>query len=568
MLINPRYLFCAFALALVIQPTYAVTIFTSKQLVTLAEPRDSGVAVAVDDTQIVAVGDLTSLQSVFPNASIDHRFAEYVIVPGLINQHDHPLLAALMMDTDVIAIEDWKMPGRYFPAANTPQDYKQKLISALSEHVGGGVFVSWGYHRLWHGPMSREILDGISTTIPIIIWQRSGHEFIFNTLAMQQLGINTALYAGQSDDVLAQIDLANGHVWEQGAIATLPKLLPVLADPVRYAPALERIKEYWHRAGSTHVVEPGGLTFPWLMQTQMKVLGQAGTPFRMDYILDAKILAQQNGMDAIASAGDALAAEWGSENSRYYPKQVKMFSDGAIFSQLMQMLDGYLDDHHGEWLTSPDKFKVLFQAFWEDGYQIHIHQNGDLGLDFVLDVVEQNMRRTPRRDHRTTIVHFGFSTPEQVARIAKLGIIVSANPYYPVALGDKYSDYGIGPERAQSMVRLADLNAADVSFSLHSDMPMAPGQPLFLMWCAVNRLDTKGRVIGPEQRISPLQALRAVTIEAAYSIQQEANMGSIEPGKLANFTVLAENPLTVDPLKIKDIEVIATVREGTVYLMP
>lgn len=556
-----------FTLSLLPSVAMAVTIVTAKEIVTLDQHNSTASAIAIEGDRFVAIGDKAALMRRFPKAAVDEQFSNSVIVPGLINQHDHPLLAALMLDTEVIAIEDWEMPEQSYPAAVSPDQYRARLSAALKHH-SGGVFVTWGYHRLWHGEMSRQLLDKLAHDIPVVVWQRSGHEFFFNSLAMQQFGINAQTVSFLPKEATAQIDLDRGHVWEQGALAILPKLLPVLANPARYAPALERIKQYWHRAGVTHVVEPGGLTFPWLMETQMQVLGQRGTPFRMDYILDAKILAQKNAMETIASAGDALVSEWGSENSRYYPKQVKMFSDGAIFSQLMQMRDGYTDGHHGEWLTDPQKFKAMFETFWEAGYQIHIHQNGDQGLEFVLDVVADNMRRMPRKDHRTTIVHFGFSTPEQVKQIADLGVIVSANPYYPVALGEKYGEHGIGPERSQQMVRLGDLQKADVSFSLHSDMPMAPGKPLFLMWCAVNRLDTAGNVIGPEQRISPLQALRAVTIDAAYSLQREADMGTIEVGKLANLTILSDNPLTVDPLTIKDIEVVATVHEGTVYPLP
>jgi hypothetical protein len=95
-------------------------------------------------------------------------------------------------------------------------------------------------------------------------------------------------------------------------------------------------------------------------------------------------------------------------------------------------------------------------------------------------------------------------------------------------------------------------------------MPMAPGQPLYLMWSAVNRVTNDGNVRAPEQRVSRLGALKAVTIEAAYSLRLEKDVGSIEPGKLANFTVLADNPVTVDPMKIKDIQVWGTVQEGRV----
>ncbi len=118
--------------------------------------------------------------------------------------------------------------------------------------------------------------------------------------------------------------------------------------------------------------------------------------------------------------------------------------------------------------------------------------------------------------------------------------------------------------RSNEMVRLGDVERAKIPFSFHSDMPMAPADPLFLMDCAVNRKTFSGRVAGPEQRVSREGALKAVTSGAAYSLRLEDEVGSIEPGKLANFTVLEKNPLTVPAEKIKDIKVWGTVQEGRV----
>jgi len=190
--------------------------------------------------------------------------------------------------------------------------------------------------------------------------------------------------------------------------------------------------------------------------------------------------------------------------------------------------------------------------------------NGDAGLDLVLDNLERNLRRNPRYGHRTVIVHFAVSTTEQVARIKRLGAIVSGNSYYPVALSDNYRKNGLDPERADPMVRMGDVEKMGISYSFHSDMPMAPGQPLLLMWCGVNRITNGGRVTAPDQRVSRLGALKAVTLDAAYSLQMEKEVGSIVPGKLANFTILGDNPVTCDPEKIKDIPVWGTVHEGRV----
>jgi len=247
---------------------------------------------------------------------------------------------------------------------------------------------------------------------------------------------------------------------------------------------------------------------------------------------------------------------------------VKLFSDGAIYSQLMQVREPYLDKHKGKWMTDLDVFQRAFRIYWDAGYQIHIHVNGDAGLDRVLNTVEENIRRNPRFDHRTTIVHFAVSGKDQVDRMKRLGCIVSGNPYYVRALADNYSKVGLGPERADQMVRMGDVERAGISYSYHSDMPMAPADPLFLMWCGVNRITTSGRIAAEYQRVSREGALRAVTLNAAYSLKMEKEIGSIESGKLANFTILGDNPVTCDPMKIKDISVWGTVHEGRVLPIP
>lgn len=261
--------------------------------------------------------------------------------------------------------------------------------------------------------------------------------------------------------------------------------------------------------------------------------------------------------------------DWYGGNTELQKKTVKLFADGAIYSLLMQVNEHYTDGHEGEWIMTPDVFKPAFQIYWEADFQIHIHTNGDKGLDMVLDTLEENMRRYPRFDHRTTIVHFAVSAKKQVARIKKLGAIVSGNPYYVTALAEKYGASGLGPERAHNMVRLGDLESEGISYSLHSDMPMAPAQPLFLMQCAVTRATAASNLVaGPDQRISCQSALRAVTLDAAYSLNREKEMGSIVPGKLANFTILFDDPLSCDASKLQDISVWGTVHEGRVIPVP
>jgi predicted amidohydrolase YtcJ len=231
----------------------------------------------------------------------------------------------------------------------------------------------------------------------------------------------------------------------------------------------------------------------------------------------------------------------------------------------MQMKDGYLDGHQGAWIIPPDEFEKRARLYWNAGYQIHTHVNGDLGLDVVLDVLEKLMAENPRPDHRSVIVHFANSNEEQIGRIARLGALVSANPYYPVGFADKFGEVGLGPERADAMVRANSVVKRNIPLSYHSDLPIGPAAPLSFVWCGVNRITPSGRVAGPEQRVTIDEALRGVTIEAAYSWRQEDQIGSIAPGKIANFTVLDDDPYSVPPMKLKDVPIWGTVFEGRVF---
>ncbi|MBP6597373.1 MAG: amidohydrolase family protein, partial [Arenimonas sp.] len=495
------------------EATPPLVIYPAREIITLDPAQPKAEAVAVRGDRIVAVGDLASLKASAGEEAyvLDERFANQVLVPGFIAQHDHPLLAALTMTAEIIAIEDWVLPDRTAKAARNREEYLERLAQANAALADPeAVLLTWGFHQGFHGKLLKADLDAISSTRPIIVWHRSAHEFYLNSAAEKKYGVTAAWHAGLSESAKAQSDFPNGHYWEQGAFAVGPLIAQAIASPARVKAGLEFVERYFHADGVTLGSEPGGLASRAMQDAQNAVMGDADTPFRWYFIVDGKSVAA--GIPASeVPAKSAAFQDWGSGMTSYLPKQVKLFADGAIFSQAMQVTQGYTDGHSGEWMMDPEFFAATMQTYWDAGYQLHIHVNGDAGLDMVLDQLEKNLARNPRPDHRTVIIHFAISRPEQVARIKQLGAIVSGNPYYPVALADNYRSNGLDAERADAMVRMGDVERAGISFSFHSDMPMAPGQPLFLMWSAVNRVTNDGNVRDPEQRVSRLGALRAVT---------------------------------------------------------
>ena len=537
-------------------------IYLAREIITLDDAHPEATAVLVRSGRVAAIGAVEQLQGNFPNAELDRRFAEDVMVPGFIEHHVHPLLAAITMNADVIAIEDWVLPGKRTLGVRDRQSYIDRLRASEQNQPNANTpLVTWGFHHYFHGKLTRQDLDAISSSRPILVIHRSFHEFIMNTPGLAYFGITPEFVDSLDKEARQYASFDNGHFEEQGAVSILPNVMQYLAAPNPLIAGLKKTEKYLHQNGVTLIANPGAMLLKSVQDAKNYVFGDADTPFRSYFIPSGMFLAEHYEPDSLVAETKKLMS-WGSGKLQYLPWHIKLFTDGAMYSQNMVLRDGYIDGHQGAWLMQEQIYREAFQRYWDAGYQIHIHQNGDAGLDRLLDVLEENLTRNPRVDHRTVIVHFGYSAPDQVARIKRLGAIVSANPYYVTALSDLYSRYGIGASRSQQMVRLGDVQRAGILISLHSDMPMAPGAPLQLIHSAVNRINFTNKVAGPDQRISPKQALRAVTSNAAYTLRMEKDYGSISIGKHANFTLLGENPLTTNPLKIKEIEVRGTMVEG------
>ena len=540
-------------------------IIVAKEIVTLDDRYQNVDAVFIKGSRIQAVGTKDELLKEFPGVKVDIANENNIIVPGFIEHHIHPLLAGITMNSNIVAIDDWNVPHKKSAGVRDREGYLKRLttiennMNDLQEPL-----VSWGFHHFFHGKLTRQDLDLVSKDRPILIIHRSFHEFIMNSKALSLFKITEEDLNGLTDEEKKHASFDEGHFSERGLIAVMPKVMQYIAAPQRIIKGLQITEKYVQQNGITLIANPGSMYDQKIQQAKNYVFGDEDTPFKSLYIPSALYMLEHTDISNLLEETEKHLS-WGQGKVEFLPNHIKLFTDGAMYSQNMVLRDGYLDGHQGAWLMENDIFKDVFRLFWDAGYQIHVHQNGDSGLDRLLDVLDENMQRNPRKDHRTTVVHFGYSAFDQVERMKKLGVIVSANPYYVSVLSDLYSRKGVGYERSQQMVRLGDVHRAEIVLSLHSDMPMAPASPLVLMHSAVNRINYADEVAGPSQRISPLTALKGVTLNSAYTLGIEDDYGSIIPGKFANFTILSDNPLVIDPLKIDKINVEGTIVEGRLF---
>lgn len=250
---------------------------------------------------------------------------------------------------------------------------------------------------------------------------------------------------------------------------------------------------------------------------------------------------------------------------------MKFFSDGSIQGYTGFLGHPYHVPYHGDveyrGFPTMDQKQLVAEIgrYHRAGIQLAIHANGDAAIDNVLDAIEIAQKETPRPDIRHILVHAQMARADQLDRMARLSVtpsFFSAHTYY---WGDRHRDIFIGPERAANISPTRWAKDRGLRFSVHLDTPVVPMNPRLLLWSTANRLSSSGRVIGPAQRLTVMEALRAMTIDAAWQIHQEDRIGSLEPGKLADLVVLSDDPHK-HPEAIRDLAVETTLVGGvTIY---
>ncbi len=382
-------------------------------------------------------------------------------------------------------------------------------------------------------------LDRVSTRHPIYIGHTSGHLGVANSLALELAGI-TRETPDPSGGVIRrdpETGEPNGVFEESGGLVSRlvpPPTAQQIMEGYRVA-----VEDYIEDGVTTAVIAGGG-------RRALEGLQRA----RAAGILSLRVIT----MMSRGSPGQPSAAESGGIVSGFGDSYLKLGAIKIVQDGSNQGYTGYFTEpyhtpfngdaeYRGYPRRSREDLTTMVRELHEDGYQIAIHANGDAAIDDVIHAFREAQRAFPREDARHRIEHCQMVRADQLDAIAELGLSPSFFVGHVYYWGDRHRDIFMGPERAAGISALHSAIARGIRFTVHDDTPVAPVDPLQLVWVSVNRKTRSNQVLGPAERISPYQALRAITIDAAWQNFEEEYKGSIAPGKLADFVILDAKPL-------------------------
>lgn len=552
----------------------SIRIYKARRIITMNPSNPEGTHVAVRDGQILGVGSYDELAA-WGTHDLDETFAEHVITPGFVEAHAHVMEGAT-----------GSMPylgyfGRSLPAGGEAQGVKSyaELIERLIEidarlNDPDEPIIGRGFDPIYFDSeerLTRHQLDQVSSTRPIFLMHASGHLATANSAMLRQNNVTAAMKVeGLGRDASGELD---GELREPPAMSLCKTGYQAIMRSNTGADTLKNFGLSARNAGITTVTDLAGslIIAPdsrYAGKTVwQEVVNDPSFPARIaQYNIPAMPGASASFEDVAQSVLD-LQAE--ATDKLRFPG-VKFILDGSIqgWSALLNE-PGYLTgEDHGQLLTVPDQFKDWLLPFHRAGINVHMHCNGNRTQDLAIETVEAVLKEVPWLDHRHTITHAQLTTQAQLRKMAKLGLCANFFANHLWYWGDQHYEQTVGPERANSLEPCASALREGVPFSIHSDASVTPLGHLHTMWCAVNRVTPKGRVLGETEKISAYEALRAVTISAAYQLHMDHEIGSLEAGKRADFAILGDDPLTVDPMSIKDIPIWGTVLGGVHYQAP
>ncbi|MFN9717082.1 MAG: amidohydrolase [Planctomycetota bacterium] len=480
------------------------------------------------------------------------------LLPGFIDGHGHLLTHA---DSYLQAPLSPPPIGRVESIGDIIRELRQlqdRLQSGSGEWLIGSGY-DQDFLRERRHPTAAD-LDTAFPENPVVLLHASGHMLVANSAAFRAAGIDSRTPDPEGGTILRKEGTREpeGLVQEMGMAAfanyTNPQRpLDVELDLIR------RAVEHYASLGITTAAEH------LVMPQKMAVIQEAAEKglFKIDVAATPAFLIAREVVEN-------KEFPWRKDQHGLKFVGLKVAVDGSPQGKTAFLSKPYLTpvpgcsvDCRGFSNVTQKDLNTLFLLTYRNGVQMYAHCNGDAAIDMVLEAHRVAMADLgqPAYDHRTVVVHSQIVRPEQLDAYVETGLYPTFFTNHVFYWGETHRT-NLGEDRAAFISPLKTARAKGIRFSNHTDNPVTPVDPLFLLWTSVNRITRSGKVLGPEERVSSWDGLRALTSDAAYEYFEESSKGTLEAGKLADLVILDANPVNVLPEKIREIRVLETIKAG------
>jgi len=538
--------------------TSSTTIFTGGPILTIDDAMPTAEAVAVRNGVIVAVGSLDAARAaVGRNAQVVNLDGR-TLLPGFFDPHGHVSMVGLQARyANLLPAPDGQ--GDDIPAL---QGITRDWMNAHEQLVRDTqLVIGFGYddsQMKEHRHPTRTELDAISDSVPILFMHQSGHLGVANSAALAAAGV-TASTPNPDGGAFRREDGSqepNG-VMEETALFTVMGALFTRLD---LRANLEMIREgarFYSSFGYTTAQDGRSSTDTCRMMAMLAERGE----------LPIDILSFPD----ILTSTDVMATPLYRKNyvGKYRIGGVKLTIDGSPQGKTAWLSQPYYIPPEGKpasyrgypAVTEQQVLDAVELAFKND-WQIEVHANGDAAIDLLIGAVRDATQRNGAKDRRPVMIHGQTVRMDQLDDLKTLGIVPSLFPMHTFYWGDYHRDSVLGPRRAEFISPCASVVRRGMRFTSHHDAPVANPDAMRVLSATVTRRTRSGDILGPDECVPVDIALKAMTLWAAWQHYEDNRKGSLAVGKLADMTILAENPMTVDRDKLAAIKVTSTWKEG------
>jgi predicted amidohydrolase YtcJ len=519
-------------------------------------------AVAVNNGKIIFVGTKKEAEQLQNENTKMNDLKGKTLLPGFIDGHSH-----------IITIADATQQANLNPSPVGKVTSITDIINELKElkkqqnFSDTDVLIGWGYDQDFlkekRHPNAAE-LDLAFPTNPVILMHTSGHMLVANTLAFKKVGVSATTKDPTGGTFIRKKDSQelDGLVQEMAMAAFTPLTKKSSSDEQEFK-KLKAAQDYYASCGVTTAAEH------LLMPEKLPLLERAAAANHLFLDIEAA--------PAFLMAKEVLGTgkiKWGVYNNHLKYCGLKMAVDGSPQGKTAFLTKSYLTpvpgcnhDCKGFPNLTQEQVNGLMLACYKNNVQVYSHCNGDASIDMMIKGHENAIKQLgdSNTDRRTTIIHSQIMRPDQLVLYKKYKMVPSFFTNHTYFWGDIHTA-NLGKERAGFISPMKSAIDLGIMATNHTDGNVTPMDQLFLLWTSVNRISRNGEVVGENERITPYEGLKALTINVAFQYFEEKTKGSLKTGKLADLVVLDKNPLKVQGNAIKDIKVIETIKEGkTVY---